>query len=86
MEVHPRLRTQGYHATALTEVADTSGVGHRTVYLRFGTKAALLKRVTDIAVAGDARPLGVTHRDWFHTTLNAPTFDERIDELAHAPN
>ena len=34
----------GYHATTLTEVADAAGVGHRTVYLRFGTKAALLKR------------------------------------------
>ncbi|HEX5118184.1 MAG TPA: helix-turn-helix domain-containing protein [Pseudonocardiaceae bacterium] len=72
---------KGYHATTLTEVADEAGVGHRTVYLRFGTKAALLKRVTDIAVAGDAGPSDVAHRDWFHTALSAPTLDERIDAL-----
>jgi AcrR family transcriptional regulator len=73
---------KGYHATTLTEVANTAGVGHRTVYLRFGTKAALLKRVTDIAVAGDADPSDVAHRDWFHTALGAPTLDERVDALA----
>jgi AcrR family transcriptional regulator len=72
----------GYHATTLTEVADAAGVGHRTVYLRFGTKAALLKRVTDIAVAGDPGPLGVAQRDWFQAALSAPTLEERIDALA----
>lgn len=73
----------GYHATTLTKVADTAGVGHRTVYLRFRTKATLLKRVTDIAVAGDARPLDVAHRDWFREALTAATLDDRIDALAH---
>jgi AcrR family transcriptional regulator len=73
---------KGYQATALTEVADAASVGHRTVYLRFGTKAALLKRVTDIAVAGDTRPLTVGERDWFLTALSAPTIEERIDALA----
>lgn len=72
----------GYHATALTEVAEVAGVGHRTVYLRFGTKAALLKRVTDIAVAGDADPVAVAGRDWFRLALSAPTLAERVDALA----
>jgi len=72
----------GYHATTLTQVADTAGVGHRTVYLRFGTKAALLKRVTDIAVAGDTRPGDVASRDWFRTALSAPTLEDRVDALA----
>ena len=72
----------GYHATTLTEVADAAGVGHRTVYVRFGTKAALLKRVTDIAVAGDTRPLDVAHRDWFGLALRAPTLAERVEVLA----
>lgn len=74
---------QGYHATTLTEVAEAAGVGQRTVYVRFGTKAALLKRVTDVAVAGDARPVDVAHRDWFQTSLTAPSLEERIDALAH---
>lgn len=72
----------GYRATTLTEVADAAGVGHRTVYLRFGTKAALLKRVTDVAVAGDTDPVDVAHRDWFRTALTAGTLDERITALA----
>jgi len=73
---------KGYHATTLTAVADAAGVGHRTVYLRFGTKSALLKRVTDLAVAGDTRPLDVARRDWFQTALSAPTLEDRIDALA----
>ena len=72
----------GYHATALTEIADRAGVGHRTVYLRFGTKAALLKRVTDIAVAGDPEPVDVAHRDWFQAAFAAGTLDDRIAALA----
>lgn len=74
---------KGYHATTLTEVADAAGVGQRTVYVRFGTKAALLKRVTDVAVAGDPRPVDVAHRDWFQASLTAPSLEARIDALAH---
>ena len=68
----------GYAATTLAAVADTARVGHRTVYVRFGTKAALLKRVVDVAVAGDSRPIDVVSRDWFQVALTAPTLDERI--------
>ncbi|GAB3879042.1 hypothetical protein GCM10029964_030680 [Kibdelosporangium lantanae] len=72
----------GYHATTLAQIADAAGVGHRTVYLRFGTKAALLKRATDVAVAGDAEPVDVAGRDWFQDALGAPTVDGRIAALA----
>src|SRR6201987_610529 len=68
----------GYAATTLAAVADQARVGHRTVYVRFGTKAALLKRVVDVAVAGDTRPVDVVSRDWFQTALTAPTLEERI--------
>jgi AcrR family transcriptional regulator len=44
---------QGYAATTLAAVAEHAGVGHRTVYVRFGTKAALFARVIDSGVAGD---------------------------------
>ena len=72
----------GYPATTLTAVADAAGVGHRTVYVRFGTKAELLKRVIDIAIAGDAEPIDVPHRDWYQAALTAPTLGERIALLA----
>ena len=72
----------GYAATTLAAVADAARVGHRTVYVRFGTKAALLKRVVDVAVAGDTRPIDVLSRDWFQTSLTAPTLAERVAAAA----
>jgi AcrR family transcriptional regulator len=68
----------GYAGTTLTAVADTARVGARTVYLRFGTKAALLKRVVDVAIVGDTAPVDVRGRDWFATATSAPTAAERI--------
>lgn len=69
---------QGYAATTLTAVAEAAGVAPRTVYVRFGTKAALLKRVVDVAIVGDTAPVDVMGRDWFQTALTAPTVEERI--------
>jgi AcrR family transcriptional regulator len=69
----------GYPGTTLAAVADAARVGARTVYLRFGTKAALLKRVVDVAIAGDTAPVDVRGRDWFTTAVSAPTAAERID-------
>lgn len=72
----------GYAATTLTAVAEHAGVGHRTVYVRFGTKAALLKRAVDVAVAGDTEPVDVAGRPWFALARTAPTNTERIAALA----
>jgi AcrR family transcriptional regulator len=72
----------GYAATTLAAVADAARVGHRTVYVRFGTKAALLKRVVDVAVAGDTRPIAVISRDWFQASLTAPALPERVEACA----
>jgi AcrR family transcriptional regulator len=57
-------------------------VAHRTVYVRFGTKAALLKRVIDVAIAGDMAPVDVVSRGWYRTATTAPTLAERIAALA----
>jgi AcrR family transcriptional regulator len=72
----------GYAATTLTAVAEAAGVGHRTVYVRFGSKAALLKRVVDVAIVGDTAAVDVPHRDWFQAALTAPTLEERLTHLA----
>ncbi len=71
----------GYHATTLTAVADRAGVGHRTVYVRFGTKAALLQKAVDVAVAGDAAQLTVGEREWFQRALTGRPLAERVDAL-----
>ena len=74
----------GYLATTLEAVARRAQVGARTVYLRFGTKAALFKRVIDVAIVGDAEPVDVLGRDWMQAALTAPTAAERIAASAAA--
>jgi AcrR family transcriptional regulator len=68
----------GYLATTLEAVARRAQVAARTVYLRFGTKAALFKRVIDVAIVGDTEPVDVLGRDWMQAALTAPTAAERI--------
>jgi len=48
------------------------------VYVRFGTKAALFKRVVDVAIVGDTEPVSVLDRDWMMQAMTAPTLTERI--------
>ena len=68
----------GYLPTTLEAVAKRGQVGARTVYVRFGTKAALFKRVVDVAIVGDTQPLDVLGRDWAQAGMTAPTAAERI--------
>ena len=68
----------GYVATTLEAVAKRAQVGARTVYVRFGTKAALFKRVVDVAIVGDTLPVDVLSRDWAQAAVTAPTAAERI--------
>ncbi len=68
----------GYVPTTLEAVAKRAEVGARTVYVRFGTKAALLKRVVDVAIVGDTQPVDVLGRDWAQAGMAAPTAAERI--------
>ena len=68
----------GYLATTLEAVAGRARVAARTVYVRFGTKAALFKRVVDVAIVGDTEPVSVLGRDWMQAALTAPTAAERI--------
>ncbi|HEY7261621.1 MAG TPA: TetR family transcriptional regulator [Trebonia sp.] len=79
---HELFLRDGYQATTLAAVADAAGVAHRTVYVRFGTKAALLKRVIDVALVGDLEPIDVASREWARTTMTAATLEERIATLA----
>jgi AcrR family transcriptional regulator len=74
----------GYLATTLEAVARRAQVAARTVYLRFGTKAALFKRVIDVAIVGDTEPVDVLGRDWMQAALTAPTAAERIAANAAA--
>ena len=68
----------GYVATTLEAVARRASVAARTVYVRFGTKAALFKRVVDVAIVGDTEPVDVLGRDWMIEAMTAPTLAGRI--------
>src|SRR5438046_5447763 len=68
----------GYLATTLEAVSRRAQVGALTVYLRFGTKAALFKRVIDVAIVGDTEPVDVLGRDWLIEAMTAPTLAGRI--------
>ncbi len=72
----------GYLDTTLAAVARRARVGARTVYVRFGTKAALFKRVVDVAIVGDTAPVDVLSRDWMQSALTARTAAERIAAAA----
>jgi AcrR family transcriptional regulator len=79
---HELFVRDGYAATTLTAVAEAARVGHRTVYVRFGTKAELLKRVIDVAIVGDTQDIDLQSRDWYQAALTAPTIGERIGFFA----
>lgn len=73
---------QGYVATTLAQIAERAGVAARTVYVRFGTKAALFSRVIDQALVGDSEPVDVAHRPRAQDAMTADTLAERIEALA----
>jgi AcrR family transcriptional regulator len=57
--------TQGYVDTTMAAIAAAAGVSVQTLYLRHGSKAAILSAALDVAIAGDAEPIAVTERDGF---------------------
>ncbi len=75
--------TRGYVATSLSQIAAAAGLSDRTVYVRFGTKAALLARAIGVALVGDTQPIPVAERDWVQAAMTAPTAIERITRYAH---
>lgn len=68
----------GYHGTTMSDVARVAAVSDRTVYVRFATKAQLLKRCIDVAVVGDTKKLDLSQRDWAVAAMSAPTLAERV--------
>ena len=73
---------QGYAGTTLAQVAERAGVAERTVYVRFATKAELLHRCLDVAIAGDAAPIAIADRDWMNEAMSAATRADRIRLMA----
>ena len=56
------LGERGYSATTIAEVARRAEVSPESIYKGFGTKAALVKEVFDVTIAGDDEPVAVADR------------------------
>jgi AcrR family transcriptional regulator len=73
---------RGYVATTLADVADRAGLAARTVYLRFATKAELLRRCIGTAIVGDAAPVPLAERGWMAATMTAAALEDRVRQMA----
>lgn len=56
------LEERGFAATTIAEVARRAGVSPESIYKGFGTKAALVKEVFDVTIAGDDEPVAIADR------------------------
>ena len=63
---------RGYHGTTVEAVAQRARVSPQTVYNTIGGKAAVLKAVYDVALAGDDEPVSVGGRAAFEDIAAAP--------------
>ena len=61
----------GYAATTIQQIAEQADVAWQTVYSVFGTKAAILSAVFDVAVAGDDEPIPVAERPFVQAIEDA---------------
>jgi AcrR family transcriptional regulator len=61
---------QGYVATTIRGIAHSAGVGERTVYAAFPSKADLFRHVLDVATVGDEEPVAVGSRPEIQTAFH----------------
>lgn len=92
---HTSFLSRGFGGTTIRQVADEAGVSQETIYKTFGGKAALLKSVYDVTLAGDdeavplaARPEALAARNATSPAAAATAYAElaqlissRIDPL-----
>jgi AcrR family transcriptional regulator len=59
----------GYLDTTMATIAAEADVSVQTLYLRYGSKAAILSAALDVAIVGDVDPVPVLDREWPKTVL-----------------
>ena len=61
--------TLGYIDTTMAAIAEGAGVSVQTLYLRHGSKAAILSAALDVAIAGDTEDESIMVRGWIAKAL-----------------
>jgi|SRR5579884_91620 len=61
----------GYLATTMAAIAAEAGVAVQSLYLRFGSKLAILSDALDVAVVGDEQPVPLLERPWVQQLVAA---------------
>jgi AcrR family transcriptional regulator len=69
----------GYLSTTITAIAREAGTAVQTVYLAFGSKAAILKTAIDVAVAGDYEDIPAGQRPEADDARAAPDASSTLD-------
>ena len=69
---------RGYVATTIEAIAREAAVAPATVYQAFGTKQAILARILDVTIAGDADPAALLDRDWVRQAARHPDPRRRL--------
>lgn len=69
---------RGYVATTIEAIAQEAAVAPATVYQAFGTKQAILARILDQTIAGDAQPAALLDRDWAKQASQHPDPRQRL--------
>ena len=75
---HARFVGDGYGATSIDQIARDAGTSAQTVYAAFGNKAGILRRVLDVAIAGDHDDVAVIDRPEPQAVFTAPDVAARL--------
>src|SRR5579885_162589 len=59
----------GYLATTMSAIAAEAGVAVQSLYLRFGSKLAILSAALDVTIVGDDAPVPLLERNWVRSLV-----------------
>src|SRR5688500_5517410 len=73
----------GYASTGMADIAAAAGVAVQTIYNAVGGgKAAVFKRVWDVAVSGDIEPVPLGDRSEIRALLDDPVPNHKLNRYA----
>jgi AcrR family transcriptional regulator len=75
---HARFLNDGYGATSIEQIARDAGTSTQTVYAAFTNKAGILRRVVDVAIAGDHADVAVIDRSQPQSVFSEPDVAMRL--------